>query len=182
MATTKLMTAEDLWRLDDDEHRYDLIRGELIRMSPANYRHGILGMRIARKIADYADVHELGEVPSSKTGFILARDPDVVLAPDAAFVRLDRVPPRDQQNRFAQLAPDLVVEVVSPSDLSRDVHAKVMEYLTAGVKLVWVVEPRNEDVTVYTPDRTARVLSSADVLDDGDVLPGFKLPIADIFK
>lgn len=182
MATTKLMTAEDLWQLDDDEHRYDLIRGELIRMPPANYRHGILGMRIARKIADYADEHELGEVPSSETGFILARDPDVVLAPDAAFVRLDRVPPRDQQNRFAQLAPDLVVEVVSPSDLSRDVHAKVMEYLAAGVKLVWVVEPQREDVTVYTSDRTARVLNTADELDGGDVLPGLKLPVADIFK
>lgn len=182
MATTRIMTAEDLWQLEDDEYRYDLIRGELIRMSPANYRHGILGMRIARKIADFADEHDLGEVPSSETGFVLARDPDVVLAPDAAYIRLDRVPPRDQQNRFAQLAPDLVVEVVSPSDLSRDVHTKVMEYLAAGVMIVWVVEPKTEDVTVYTPDRTARVYVTGDELDGGEILPGFKLPIADIFK
>lgn len=182
MATTRLMTVEDLANLDDTPGRYDLIRGELIRMSPAGFRHGVLGMRIARKIADFVDEHALGEVPLSETGFILARNPDVMLAPDVAFVRSDRLPPIDEQTGFLELAPDLVVEVVSPSDLSRNVHAKVMEYLRCGVQLVWVVEPESCDVTVYLPDRTSRILTGDDVLEGGTVLPGFQLPLSDVFR
>lgn len=182
MATTKLMTAEDLWQLDDEPGRFDLIRGELIRMSPAGFRHGKLSALMTRRIADFVYTHRLGDVVGAETGFVLARDPDVVLAPDAAFVRSERLPSEDEQEGFLELAPDLVVEVVSPSDRSRDVHAKVRAYLDAGVMLVWVVDPGSQDVTVYTPDRTARVFVTGDELDGGDVLPGFRLPVADIFK
>jgi Uma2 family endonuclease len=182
MATTRLMTAEDLWQLDDDEYRYDLLRGELIRMSSATYRHGKLGMRIARKIADFADEHDLGEIPSSETGFILARDPDVVLAPDVAFVRKEQLPPDEEQDRFLELAPDLVVEVVSPSDRWTEINDKVMEYLRHGVALVWIVDPRLQQVTVYAPDRGPRVVTIEDQLDGGEVLPEFRLSVAEIFE
>lgn len=182
MATTKLMTAEDLLQLDDEPGRFDLIRGELIHMPPAGGTHGNLGARILARVWIHADAHQLGELYNSDTGFVLARDPDVVLSPDVAFVRMDRLPPKDRQEGFLELAPDLVVEVVSPSDRSREVHAKVMMYLDAGVRLVWVVDPRSQDVTVYVPDRTAKVFVMEDELDCGNVLPGFKLPVADIFK
>lgn len=181
MATTKLMSADDLWQLDDEPGRFDLIRGELIRMPPPGYRHGIVGMRIARSIGNFVHERDLGEVPAAETGFLLARDPDVVLAPDVAFVRFDRLPPDDEQDGYLALAPDLVVEIVSPSDRSRQVSDKVMEYLDAGVPLVWVVEPRRKIVTVYTADRRAQILTAGDELEGGDVLPGFGLPVAEIF-
>ncbi len=182
MATTRLMTIEDLDDLGDEPGRYDLIRGELIRMSPAGYDHGIIVMRIARKIADFADLHALGDVSAAETGFILARDPDVLLAPDVALVQPDRLPPEAERSGYLELAPDLVVEVVSPSDRLRDVSDKVMEYLECGVSLVWVVEPGRKLVTTYNPDRTSKILTVDDELDGGDVLPGFRLPVADIFR
>lgn len=182
MATTKLLTIEDLADLDDTPGRFDLIRGELIEMSPAGFRHGILGMRIARKIADFGEEHDLGEVPTSETGFILSRNPDVLLCPDVAFVRFDRLPPVEGQEGILELAPDLVVEVVSPTDRQRDVTRKVIEYLDGGVRIVWLVEPADKVVTVFTSDRKSSTLTIEDELDGGDVLPGFRLPLADVFR
>jgi Uma2 family endonuclease len=182
MATTKLMTAEDLWQLDDEPGRFDLIRGELIQMPPAGGRHGKLAMRIGQMVANFVDEHTLGDVYAAETGFIIRRDPDVVLAPDVAFVQLNRLPPEDQQEGHLELAPDLVVEVVSPSDRSRNVTNKVIEYLEASVRQVWVVEPSRNVVSVYTPDRKSVMLTVEDELDGGEVLPGFRLPVADIFK
>ena len=182
MATTKLLTAEDLWDLEDNAGRYDLIRGELIRVAPAGAPHGKLALRIGSILLAHIDAMQLGDAYGAETGFILARDPDVLLAPDFAYVRSDRLPPQDEQKGFMEVAPDLVVEIVSPSDLSRHVHAKVMEYLGGGVKLVWVIHPDQKEVTVFTPDRRARVLTLGEELDGGDVLPGFRFPLADIFR
>lgn len=114
MATTKLMTAEDLWQLDDSEHRYDLIRGELIQMSPAGAEHGELAMTIGGFLWSHARKHRLGKTYGAETGFILARDPDVVLAPDAAFVQAGRITSEMDETRFLEIAPDLVVEIVPP--------------------------------------------------------------------
>ena len=182
MATTRLMTVEDLANLDDVPGRYDLIRGELIRMSPSGFRHGVCSMRIARQVANFAEVHALGEVPLSNTGFVLSRNPDVLLAPDVAFVSADRLPPADKQSGFLELALDLVVEVVSPSDLFVDASEKLLEYLDAGVQVVWIVDPRRKTVSVYSPDRTAIILTGDDVLDGGTVLPGSQLPLPDVFR
>lgn len=182
MVMTKLVTAEDLALPIEDECRYDLIRGELYRMAPAGARHGKIGMRIARPLANHVSEHELGEVFGAETGFILARDPDTMLAPDVAFVRADRLPPDEEQDGFLPLAPDLVVEIVSPSDTARYVFDKVMEYLDAGVLMVIVIEPRRRTVSVYGSDRVARVLVEGEELDGGDVLPGFRLPVKDLFR
>lgn len=182
MATTRLLTVEDLANLGDTPGRHDLIRGELIRMSPAGARHGELALSIGGYLWSYVREHALGKTYAAETGFILARNPDVLLAPDVAFVRTDRLPPDDEQKGFLNLAPDLVVEVVSPSDRQADGHAKVIEYLRAGVQLVWVVDPVNRDVSVYLPDRTSRILTGDDVLDGGTVLPGFQLPLPEVFR
>lgn len=182
MATTKLMTAEDLWQLEDDEHRYDLIRGELIRMSPANAEHGGIAAAIVGELRSHVRANRLGRTYAAETGFILARNPDVVLAPDAAFVRSDRLPPREKWNRFLELAPDLVVEVVSPSDRWTEINDKVTEYLRRGVALVWIADPRLQQVTVYTSDQGPRVFTIKDRLDGGEVLPDFRLPVAEIFE
>jgi Uma2 family endonuclease len=95
---------------------------------------------------------------------------------------MDRLPPPAQRRRFLELAPDLAVEVVSPSDSANAVHEKVLEYLSAGVQLVWVVHPIQRTVTVYSEGPVAHVLSEGDTLNGGDLLPGFSLAVADIFE
>lgn len=181
MATTRHMTAEDLLHLND-EYRYDLIRGELIRMSPASRGHGRIALRVGRLIGAYVDEHQLGEAHAAETGFILARNPDTVLAPDVAFVRAERLTAELDDDGFLPLAPDLAVEVVSPSDRMTEVTDKVMTYLDAGVPLVWVIQPRQRIVTAYGQGDVIRVYRENDEIDGGDVLPGLRIPVASIFS
>lgn len=180
MATTKLMTAEDLWLMGDDGWRHELIRGELIQMPPASHRHSKLAVRIGRKLGNYVEEHQLGDVTGADGGYILSRNPDVVVAPDAAFVRAERLPP--EIPAYLEMAPDLAVEVISPSERMSEVSAKVALYLDAGTQLVWVVQPSLKTVTVHFPDRTSKTFTIEDGLDGGDVLPGFKLAMSDLFS
>lgn len=182
MATTRLMTIEDLIELEDTPGRYDLIRGELVRMPPAQTEHVDFAAAVVARLYLHAYENKAGRVYTAEPGFVLARDPDVLVAPDAAFVRRDRLPPPGQRSGFFRLVPDIVLEVVSPSDRQRDVSNKVGEYLDAGASLVWVVEPNRRQVVVYSSDRTARILTVDDYLDGGDVLPGFQMPVAEIFE
>lgn len=181
MTATKLVTAEQLSCMPDDGYRYDLIDGVLIRMPPPNFEHGELSGEIGWYLQNHVRPDRLGVVVGAETGFLLARDPDVVLAPDAAFVRADRLPPRDQWRQYLPLAPDLAVEIVSPSERLTKVAEKAARYLAYGTRLVWVLHPRRRTVTVYTPDGGVRVLRTGDVLDGGDVLPSFRVPVADLF-
>ena len=181
MATTKLVTVEELEQMPDDGNHYELIRGELICMSPSGERHGDVSMNIAGAMWSFVRRGQLGKVLVADVGFVLARDPDVVLAPDVSFVRADRLLPERDPSRFPQLAPDIAVEVISPSDRAGHISAKVMEYLDAGVRILWLVDPGRQIVTVYTPDRTGRIFGVEEVLDGGDVLHCFSLTIAEIF-
>lgn len=180
MVATGSFTVEDLARLDDGAARYDLIRGELIKMNPAGFRHGNIALRIGRYLDEFVEKNRLGMAAGAETGFKLG--PDTVLAPDAAFVRTDRLPPESDWDGFIPVAPDLVVEIVSPSDRARYVMDKVMEYLDAGVRLVWIVEPRRRTVAVYRADHAGRVLTKSDTLDGEDVLPGFSLAVSELFR
>lgn len=181
MATTRFATIEDLAEFGDDEQRYEIMRGELVRMSPAGFYHGAIASAVAMHLRLFVVRHQLGQVVTNDSGFILARGPDTMLGPDIAFVRADRLPPIEEQQSFLDLAPDLAVEVVSPSDSAGYVHDKVLEYLRAGVRLVWVIWPIRQTVSVYLPDRTSRELDREEFLDGGDVLPGFELKIAELF-
>ena len=180
MTSTKLMTAEELEAMPDDGNNYELVRGALVLMSPAGGLHG----RIESRFGRYMDIHvyenDLGTVFTGDTGFILARDPDTVRGPDIAFVRKDRLPPEEHEG-FLELAPDLAVEVISPSDRMCEVLDKVAEYLDAGTRLVVLVVPRRKELMLYGADRSVRVLTVADTFDGGDVLSGFRLPVAAIF-
>jgi Uma2 family endonuclease len=185
MATTsmppQLLKVEEFAQLGSDVDHVELIRGELVNMPPTNFEHGEVSGNIHTRLGMHVLQNHLGAVLSAETGFTVACDPDTVLAPDIAFVRADRRPQGRERRRFAALAPDLVVEVISPSETADEVVAKVMTYLQAGVPLVWVVHPAQKVVTVYTPDRVGRLLSSGDTLDGGDVLPGFSLPLDEVF-
>ena len=125
--------------------------------------------------------HALGLCCSTGTGFILERDPDIVRAPDAAFVASGRIPETGVPVGYWPFAPDLAVEVVSPSDRLADVHAKIVDYLAAGTRLVWLVEPETRMVHVYRSTRQVDVLGTDDALDGGDVLPGFRTPVQHLF-
>lgn len=177
----KLMTAEELAELPDDGHLYELVRGELIEVSPSGFHSAEIGLAFGAFLFNFVRQHRLGAVTSGEGGYILARRPDTVRAPDAAFIRADRVPHGADRDFFVRHPPDLAVEVMSRTDRLRDLQAKCLEYLDAGVRLVWLVEPKRQRVTVYLPDRSTRTLGITDTLDGGDVLPGFSLPLAEVF-
>lgn len=174
-------TIEDVAALPDDAHRYDLIRGKLIRMSPARGRHGEISSKINWLIGNLVWPGRLGRVYTAEAGFILARGPDVLLCPDVAFVSAERLPPDAERDQFMDLAPDLAVEVLSPSETARSSRLKVDAYLDGGVEMVWVVDPVRRSVAVHLANGQTEILSEDDTLDGGDVLPGFSVPVAEIF-
>lgn len=181
MATTTLSTAEDLARLVPEVgYRHELIRGVLHRMKPAGGRHGEVGFLAGLRLGVYVTERRLGRMYTSDTGFVLARDPDVVVMPDVAFVRADRLPPEEEREGFMPLAPDLVIEVLSPTDRMTNVQEKIDLYLAAGTRLLWLIEPRRRGATVHRPGRPPVTLNENDVLDGEDVVPGFRLSINEI--
>ena len=181
MTTTKLMTAEELLAMPDDGFRYELVRGELIKMAPAGHMSSFYEMRMGIKLGAFVEDNGLGRTYSPSGGFTLEVNPDTVLAPDASFVRQERVDAVGDGDGFFPGAPDMVVEVISPSDRYTEVGRKVEAWLDAGVLMVVVVNPRNRTVQAHTPDGVTE-LTEADTLDGGDVVPGWRLPVADIFK
>ena len=182
MATTnaKLMTAEELLNMPKDGYRYELVRGVLKKMAPVGHTGGFYELRIGRLLAVYVDANLLGRTYGGNTGFLLEQDPDYVLAPDAAFVRRERVEEVGERPGYFPGAPDFVAEVISPTDRYADVYAKVGEWLNAGALMVVVVNPRARTAHVHTPAGVIE-LTEADTLDGGDVVPGWRLPVADIF-
>ncbi|PYQ31010.1 MAG: Uma2 family endonuclease [Acidobacteria bacterium] len=173
------MTADEMLAMPDDgAHRYELVRGELITMSPAGWDHGNITDLIATHLSNHVRRNRLGKTPSSSTGYVLSRNPDTVREPDASFVRAERV---IRSGKYFPGGPDLAVEVISPNDTWSEVDEKVREYLTAGTQMVIVINPRNQSATVYTPASTTR-LTINDTLSGGDVVPGWSLPLAELFS
>ena len=179
MTTTRLMTAEELLALPDDGTRHELVKGELRSMSPTADEHGAVTSELHLHLGLHVKVHRLGQVYAAETGFLLSRNPDTVRAADVAFVRRERLTPR--QRRFREIAPDLVAEVLSPTDRARDVAEKVQDWLAAGTRMVLVVDPPRRTLTVYRPDTAPVVLTEADTLDADPVVPGWQLPVSVLF-
>ena len=180
--TGRKLTAEELLTLPEDGHRYELLEGELVKMAPAGVKHGRIAMRIGALLEEYARRNNLGRVYAAETGFRIRTDPDTVRAADVSFVARERIPPDGEPDGYWELAPDLVVEVVSPYDSASYLQAKIKDWLDAGVKMVWVVYPETRSVTVHYPDGRATILEEGDILDGGDVLPDFRCPVREIFE
>lgn len=178
---TPFMTAEDLLRLPDDGFRYELVRGELRKMPPAGYQHGKIAVRLTTPLDQHASAHRLGVVCAAETGFRLGSSPDTVRAPDVAFIRRERVEAVGDVKGYWPGAPDLVAEVVSPGDRYTEVQDKVLDWLSAGTRMVLVVEPATRVITVYRSLTDITVLGEADVLNGGDVVPGWRLPVREVF-
>ncbi len=175
------MTAEELYELPDDGMRHELVEGEPRTMPPAGFEHGDVAGELFFHVKAFVRQHRLGVVLAAETGFVLRRGPDTVRAPDLAFVRTDRVPAPEERQKFAELAPDLVAEVTSPYDRVGEVNGKVAQWLDAGVRLVWVVDPETRVVVAHLPGGVAHLLREGDALDGEDVLPGFRLPLSELF-
>lgn len=174
------ITADDLLEWADDDQGYELIEGELIPVSPVVGSSGRLENEVSWIVTDHVKRHKLGVVYSPSTGFRLRRDPDTVLAPDVSFIRAERVPSGEDEEHFIDVAPDLVIEILSPSNRAGAMNAKVLAYLEAGTLLIWVMDPMRQSVTVWSSDLTARILTVDDTLDSAEVLPGFSMRVGDI--
>ena len=176
----KRTTAAELMQLPDDGNRYELVRGGLVAMAPAGFLHGVIVDRIGRRIGDYVEQHSLGVSAAAETGFQIERDADTVRAPDYAFISHERLAGRTPVTGYAEVTPDLVVEVISPGDRRSDVDAKIAMWLDAGARLVWVVDPASRTVAAHYEQGTVSTYGAADTLNGEPVLPGFTCPVADI--
>ena len=181
---TAPITLEQFYEITGDR-KADLVDGVILYestdpVSPAARRHGSISMRIATAVAGWGYPRAVGELFDGATGFVLRREPPLVRCPDVAFLATRRMSP-DDIDLPIQLAPDLAVEVLSPSNTAAEMLRKLNDYLGHGVRLVWIVDPETRSVAVHSPDRPPRWLGVDDTLDGGDVLPGFATPVASFF-
>jgi Uma2 family endonuclease len=178
---TKPVRADELLEMPDDGYRYELVEGELRRMSPAGEEHGLVGMELAIPLGSHVKKHKLGKLYLAETGFLIKTDPDTVRAPDIAFVRIERIKETPRIKGYRVGAPDLAVEVISPADTVSEVEDKVAEWLAGGARMVWIVSPKLHTVTVYRSLTEIVTLTAKDKLDGGEVVPGFEINVAEIF-
>jgi Uma2 family endonuclease len=175
----ELVTADELLHMPDDGLRRELIAGEIKEMTPSGSEHGWVAMKFSGPLNLFVEENDLGAVFAAETGFVLATDPDTVRAPDVAFVARERV--ELVAKGYFPGAPDLAVEVISPSDTYSEVEDKVGAWLDAGCRMVVVVNPRNRTLKVYRTRTDVAVLTVDDSFDGGDIVPGFQLPVRRIF-
>jgi len=178
----QLMTADELLAKPDDGFVYELIKGELIKVSPPpGHEHGLVAMNIAGPLYEYVKKHQLGNVYAAETGYVLEQNPDTIRAADVSFIRRERIENAGRIRGYWVGAPDLAVEVISPSDTVGRIEGKVGEWLKGGVRVLWVVSPNLRNVTVYRTLTDIETLTEKDILGGGDVVPGFELSIPEIF-
>jgi len=172
MPSSALMTADELLRTRYADKRVELVRGIPVVREPAGYQHGAITARLSKLLMDHVDSRTLGSVLAAETGFKLLTDPDTVRAADIAFIRRARLP--DPRTRgYPALAPDLVVEVLSPGDRPGETLAKVADWLNAGTALVWVIDPDRGVARVYRADGSETLVTRDETLDGEEVVPGF---------
>ncbi|MBI1917655.1 MAG: Uma2 family endonuclease [Planctomycetes bacterium] len=178
----RLLTAEEFAQLPqpEDGSQQELVNGVVLTVPAPSFNHGQVCSTIGCKLGVFIDANQRGWITSNDSGVILAREPDTVRGPDLAFWSRERMP-APPQTGYPDLAPDLVVEVLSPSDVFPQILRKVQQYLRAGTREVWVVVPEDRSVTVCRPGQEQVILSNGETLSSGDILPGFSCPVAELF-
>jgi Uma2 family endonuclease len=183
-AQKKLMTADEFYdwvlRPENQGRHFELVRGEVVEMSRPGELHGVICANVAWVLNNYVRQRRRGRVLSNDPGIILEKDPDTVRGPDVAF--FDDTRPYDQLNpKWAEGVPVLAVEVLSPNDRIGKVTRRINEFLRAGTRLVWLVDPDARDVTVYRPGQSPQAFEANQELTGEDVLPDFRCPVAEFF-
>ena len=180
MTNPSAVMATEVERMSLPGKQVELVRGQLIVREPPSTRHGAIAANLGYLLSDFVRRHGLGVVFAQDTGFKIASNPDTVRAPDVAFVRRDRaeqIPARG----YAELAPDLLAEILSPDDRPAEILAKVADWLAAGTQLVWLVDPERREIHLYRQDGSLTVLRENDSLSGEDVLPGFVCQLRHVF-
>ena len=180
MVATRLMTARELAEMPDDGFRYELLRGELIRMPPPSGKHGLRQTRISQLFRNYTDVY--GGWVFGESGFHIEIDPDTVLEPDVAFIRPDRMTAEDLEQTYPSVAPDVAVEINSPSNRPGQRQKKLQAYHERGTRLVLFVNEANRTITAAYADGRTEILKEGDIFDGGDLMPGFRIPVTEFFR
>ena len=181
MTTTSPISAAELERLYLPNKQVELVRGQLLVREPPATWHGRVSARLTTLLDTFVEQHGLGAVFAQDTGFKLAADPDTVRGADVAFVRSQELH-RVRRRGFAELAPDLVAEVLSPDDRPAEVLAKVAEWLGAGTSLVWVIDPQRTEALVYRADGSVSVVQQDGTLDGEAVVPGFSCALREVLR
>ena len=178
---TQLLTAEAYGELPDLGDPSELVRGKIVMMNRPYPRHGEVCLNIAFKLKQFLEQNPLGRLIGNDAGIVTERGPDSVRGPDIAFFSFQRVPPGPLPKGYLDVLPELVFEVLSPSDRRGETSAKVAEYLKAGVLRVCVVDPEREMITVFAPDVAELQLQRDQALSMPEILPGFSAPVAQFF-
>ncbi len=178
MQPARVVTAEELFHHPDARY-HELVRGEPRVSEPPGGRHGMIAGSLVAHLSNHVERFRLGTV-LVEAGYVLQRAPDTVRGPDISFVSRERLAPERIPEQFIPGAPDLAVEILSPSSRWSEVEERIADYFAAGARLVWVVDPGERRVIVRYPDRPPRVVAAGDLLDGEDVLPGFALAAAEI--
>jgi len=174
-----LLTGADLLAMGDIG-RAELVKGELVCMSPTGHPHGYIEFNLGRILGNFVFEHKLGRIFGGEVGIYTGRNPDTIRGADVAFIsskRLEQLSPRG----YLDIAPDLIVEILSPDDSWSEVNEKLAEYFAIGAQMVWVADPRLRQVYVYRSLTQLERLTADDVLSGGEVLPGFSVPVAELF-
>ena len=177
----KPLTSDDLLAMPDDGKRYELIREALVEMPSTSHEHGIVTDRFGRRMGNFIEDHDLGHGVAADTGVNVERDPDTVRAPDYGFISYERMAEPPQSRGYADVIPDLVLEVVSPNDRPAEIDAKTQMWLDSGVRLVLVAYPATREVYAHHDDGSVVRYGIGDTVVGDPVLPGFACPVADIF-
>jgi Uma2 family endonuclease len=180
IAQKKLLTAEEFFLLPDpdDGSQQELVRGEIITMSPPGGLLGVTCSKVDRKLGTFVDAGPGGTIACNDTGFITERGPDSVRGPDISYWTKDRL--KEVPVGYIEIAPDLLVEVLSPSNTSKQIHAKLLEYFVKGVRLVWVIAPEDRTLTIYRTPEEGRLLHETATVTGEDVHPGFACRVSDL--
>jgi Uma2 family endonuclease len=181
-ARTRLLTAEEFFLLPDsnDGSKQELVRGEVVLLPIPGVEHGEVQGNVGSLIKEFLRKNRIGRVGSG-SGVITDRNPDTVRAPDVSYYSKERMPLDKRVVGYNDQPPDLCVEVVSPSNTMKQLKAKAKEYLFAGVRMVWIVNPEDREVAVIVEPLESRTLEADAILDGGDVLPGFSCKVSDLF-
>jgi Uma2 family endonuclease len=174
--------ADAFFALSLPDTRAELVRGEVVRMTPAGGQHGVVALRIGARLLAFVEARDLGTACAAETGFLVARNPDTVRAPDAAFVSRERMAGQPAPKKFWAFAPDLAVEVVSPSEGAEEVQERVCDWFAGGSKIVWLLYPGLATAHVFRSPTEVSILGARDVFSGEDLLPGFTCPVAELFR